>query len=139
MSSNFITLPHPSLADLIDRRLDRHDPDLFGLQELYTADEVNEILARRPGFGAVYFHDPQRQLLVDDPDATIFYRQSMFEVIESGNYWLSPTPDTIWSFGWATGIYRLVTWARLRYRPDGSEQRQLTTSGENSQPNWSFK
>src|SRR5207248_1207167 len=114
--------PWSARLDAFADILARHDPDLFGFQELFSADEVRQITARAPGYGAVYFHDPAGAWLVDYPDATLFYRESLFEVRESGFYWLSETPDTPWTTGWASAqVFRLVAWARLRYRPDGRE------------------
>jgi len=116
--------------------LKRHDPDIFGLQELFTAEEVRQIGQRAPGYGAVYFSDPERRLLVDYPDAALYYRESLFELRESGVYWLSETPDVPWSGGWANAqIWRLVAWARLRYRPDGRELYAATVHVDNNHPN----
>jgi endonuclease/exonuclease/phosphatase family metal-dependent hydrolase len=121
------------IADIVAR----HDPDVFGLQELFTADEVKQITDKAPGYTAVFFHDPARQYLTDYPDATVFYRPSVFELRESGQYWLSATPDTPWTFGWASGgeVWRLVNWARLLHKPSGRELYFATTHVDNNQPN----
>lgn len=128
--------PWADRLDAFDDVLARHAPDLFGLQELFTAAQVQEVADRVPGYGRVYFHDPAGQRLVDYPDATLFYRESLFELVESGAYWLSDTPDTAWSFGWANAqFWRLVAWARLRHKPSGRELYAATVHVDNNHPN----
>lgn len=52
--------------------------------------------------------------------AAILYRTDRVEVIEHGDFWLSPTPE-VPSTGWDAPTYRrLCTWARLRDRATGS-------------------
>jgi len=115
----------------------RHDPDLIGLQELFTPDEVASILADTPGYGALFFEGTMGPLMLDFyPDATILYRTARFEVVESGFYWLSETPDEPWSGGWAeTNLPRLAAWAHLRQVEDGRDLYFATTHFDNNPPN----
>jgi endonuclease/exonuclease/phosphatase family metal-dependent hydrolase len=115
----------------------RHAPDLVGTQELFAPAEVAQIAAALPGeFGSLYFHDPEGKGVIDYPDAAIFYRKSLFEVQESGLYWLSRTPDVAWSGGWAdTQFWRIVYWARLRHTPSGRVLYFATTHFDNNKPN----
>jgi endonuclease/exonuclease/phosphatase family metal-dependent hydrolase len=46
----------------------------------------------------------------------VFYRRERFELVESGHFWLSPTPDLVGSIGWDARITRLATWVVLRDR-----------------------
>ena len=120
-------------ADLFSR----HDPDLVGLQELFTPEEVAEILAIAPGYQALFFEGILGPLMLDFyPDATILYREDRFSVIDSGFYWLSATPDEPWAGGWAeSNLPRLVAWARLRQMIDGREFYFATTHFDNNPPN----
>lgn len=124
----------PAFADI----LERHDPDLFGLQELTFPAEVDQILALKSGYAAVYLRNvPSGPLNLDDyPDATIFYRTSRFELRDQGNFWLSPTPDEPWSTGFAEGaqLPRLVTWAKLRELGSGRDLLFVTTHFDNNAP-----
>lgn len=43
----------------------------------------------------------------------IFYRKDRIEVLESGTFWLSPSPDTP-SRGWDAMLHRVVTWAKIK-------------------------
>jgi endonuclease/exonuclease/phosphatase family metal-dependent hydrolase len=51
--------------------------------------------------------------------AAILYRTARVAVEETGDFWLSPTPD-LPSTGWDARYRRLCTWARLRDRATGS-------------------
>jgi len=115
----------------------RHDPDLIGLQELFTPDEVEQLLAGSPGYAALFFDGLMGPLMLDFyPDAAILYRADRFDVVESGFYWLSATPDEPWSAGWAeSNLPRLVAWAWLRQVEDGRELYFATTHFDNNPPN----
>lgn len=45
--------------------------------------------------------------------SAIFYVTNRFEVLESGNFWLSETPETP-SRGWDANNIRIVTWVKLK-------------------------
>lgn len=110
----------------------RHDPDLVGLQEPVFPEEVDEILAVTPGYVPIYFDTPGQEY----PDSTILYRESMFEPIEHGFYWLSPTPDVPHSRGFAEGfqLARLVTWTVLRRLEDDAQLYFAATHFDNNAP-----
>lgn len=113
----------------------RHDPDLIGTQELSPLNaEVTAISELLPGYGVIYYRDTI--LGRTYPDAAIFYRSERFEVIESGDYWLSPTPDVPFSSGFARiQLPRLVVWARLRdLAAGGREIFFATTHFDNNSP-----
>ncbi len=112
----------------------RHDPDLIGLQELFDGGEVAQIEAELPGYTTIWFaaRDPGD---LDYADATIAYRSGMFEALEHGFYWLSPTPDTPYSNGFAPPqLPRLVAWARLRELDSQLEFVFATTHFDNNAP-----
>jgi endonuclease/exonuclease/phosphatase family metal-dependent hydrolase len=46
--------------------------------------------------------------------SAIFYNKEMFELIDTGNFWLSETPDYP-SIGWDANNIRICTWAKLRH------------------------
>jgi len=41
----------------------------------------------------------------------VFFKRSKLRVIESGNFWLSETPEAAASMGWGATLPRMVTWA----------------------------
>jgi len=124
----------PHFGDVIQR----HSPDLIGLQEVTFGTEVDEILAVAPGYLAFYPADLPPNLVgwTEDPDATILYREDRFTLEDAGFYWLSDTPETPWSTGWAsTNLPRVLSWARLRQLSDGRSLYFATTHFDNNYPN----
>ncbi|MEZ4449755.1 MAG: endonuclease/exonuclease/phosphatase family protein [Nannocystaceae bacterium] len=113
----------------------RHDPDLLGVQELFNAEQVGVIEEQLEGeYTSVWFMAPDERSL-DYADAAIFYRTSLFEEVEHGFYWLSPTPDVPYSSGFSTPqLPRLLVWARLRALADQREFYFATTHFDNNSP-----
>ena len=115
---------------------DRHQPDLVGLQELFFAMEVEQILALTPEYSALFWQDLDQAYLKAYADAAIFYRTGRFELLDNGFYWLSPTPDEPLSGGWAeSNLARLVAWAHLRDLATGRELYFASTHVDNNTPN----
>jgi endonuclease/exonuclease/phosphatase family metal-dependent hydrolase len=86
-------------------------PDLFGLQEV-TPTQRGDLRADLPqyrfiGDGRDEDGKGEASPLAFDPEK--------FEVLDSGMFWLSPTP-AVPSKGWDAAYNRIVTWARLRVR-----------------------
>ncbi len=59
------------------------------------------------------------------------FRRDRFDLLDSGTFWLSPTP-TVPGKAWDAGYPRVATWALLRDRTDGRELRVLNTHFDNS-------
>ena len=43
----------------------------------------------------------------------IFYKNSLYQLVSSGTFWLSPTPNVVASKGWDAAITRICSWAQL--------------------------
>lgn len=52
--------------------------------------------------------------------SAILYNTQRIEVLESGNFWLSQTPDTP-SLGWDAACIRICTWGRFKEKSTGQE------------------
>nr|WKN36303.1 endonuclease/exonuclease/phosphatase family protein [Tunicatimonas sp. TK19036] len=100
-----------------DHRKDRvinlihfYQPDIFGLQEAvhhqvtYVEDHFPDY--KRVGVG----RDDGKQKGEYSP---LFFNASAFEMIDSGTFWLSTTPDKP-SKDWDAALPRIATWALLR-------------------------
>jgi endonuclease/exonuclease/phosphatase family metal-dependent hydrolase len=109
----------------------RHNPDLVGLQELFTADEVQQLLDLNPDYEGLFYSDETS----DYADATIWWRRDRYELIDSGFYWLSPAPDTPFSVGFSTPqLPRMVAWAQLRESATEAELLFVDTHFDNNTP-----
>lgn len=117
---------------------DRYDADLIGLQELTWPEEVQQVLGLKEAYKAVYFIGDEAGPfgLTDYPDATILYKADRFLLKDSGNYWLSPTPDDVWSTGFADGAQfpRIVTWAVFEDKSSGLDFLFVNTHFDNNSP-----
>ena len=64
--------------------------------------------------------------------AEIFWKQSRFALVDSGNFWLSPTPD-IRSNGWGVPYPMVATWVRLRDAQTGARWLHVNTHYEDGE------
>jgi endonuclease/exonuclease/phosphatase family metal-dependent hydrolase len=94
------------------------DADLIGLQEPF-AFQLEDILAACPEYQAVGVgrEDGDRE----GEFCPILYRSSLFELIESGTFWLSDTPEIPGSSTWGNRVVRICTWAQFTRLGDRSE------------------
>lgn len=102
--------------DLVAEMLRAEDPDVVGTQELFKR-QGDEIVERLPQF--VWFGEGRRGGH-DDEHMGVFYRKDRLRVRESGNFWLSDTPDVAGSRTWGNLFPRMVTWARFERIADGA-------------------
>ena len=91
-------------------------PDIFGLQEVVFTQKQYIANAFRFDFALVGVgRDDGKDGGESSP---IGYNVHRFKLMDSGTFWLSPTPD-VPSKGWDAAYPRVATWARLRERKGG--------------------
>lgn len=107
------------------------------LVDLLTAQQpailgVQEALAAQVDF--LQQHLPHHQQLGVGRDggrkgefSALFVDTRRFEVLDSGTFWLSPTPEVTGSVGWDAALTRICTWAQLRDREGGASLRVYNT------------
>jgi endonuclease/exonuclease/phosphatase family metal-dependent hydrolase len=99
--------------DLVVDTVRAFEPDLIGVQESlgFQSEYLHEHL---PGFGFVGVGRD------DGTDAgemcAIFYSRSAFDLLDSGHFWLSETPEVPGSVSWDSALTRMASWVRLRGR-----------------------
>jgi endonuclease/exonuclease/phosphatase family metal-dependent hydrolase len=89
------------------------DPDLLGTQETlaFQRDYLAEAL---PGYGWLGVgRDDGREA---GEMMALYYRQSRFEKLDGGHFWLSETPEKAASVSWDSSLPRMVTWVKLHDR-----------------------
>lgn len=93
--------------DLFVHTIEQQHPDVFGTQELYKR-QGDYVVGKLPQYA--WFGEGRRG---DDGDEHmgVFYRTDRLRVVESGNFWLSDTPDVPGSDSWGHPFPRMVTWA----------------------------
>ncbi|KAB0539439.1 endonuclease/exonuclease/phosphatase family protein [Xanthomonas cissicola] len=89
-------------------------PDVFGTQEL-VSEQAAFLAEQLPDYR--WFGQGRRG---DDSDEHmgVFYDARVLEVVESGDFWLSDTPERAGSITWGNVLPRMATWALFERRSD---------------------
>ena len=104
---------YPYIAQLIQF----HGFDIFGTQEcLYH--QLQDLKRSMPGYD--YIGVGREDGKQAGEHAAIFYRTDKFEVLESGNFWLSEITDRP-NKGWDAVLPRICTWGKFKDKKSGFE------------------
>ena len=103
--------------------LNEEKPTILGLQEA-TLPQVNYLAENLPQYGWVGIG--REDGLNSGEFMAIFYLKDEVELLDSGTFWLSETPDTP-SMGWDAACKRTCTWTKLKMKKTGTEFAYLNT------------
>jgi len=103
--------------DLLVDTVRKLDPDVMGTQELFH-EQGEYIVGKIPGLA---WFGLSRRGNQQDEHMGVFYRKDKWKVAESGNFWLSETPEKPGSMSWDVTLPRMVTWAL--FQGQGSNRR----------------
>lgn len=104
---------------LVAETIRMFDPDLLGTQEVlkFQAEFLKEQL---PEYS---FHGVGRQDGTENGEyVPVMYKTERFELISSGHYWLSETPEVPGSKSWDSSLPRMVSWVELSDRRNDGEK-----------------
>jgi endonuclease/exonuclease/phosphatase family metal-dependent hydrolase len=90
--------------------------DIFGVQEVRKV-QLDEMLAMLPDYDYV---GVGREGGDKGEFVPVFYRKDVFEKLDGGTFWLSPTPD-VPSKGWDAKYNRICTWGHFRHKASGKK------------------
>ena len=90
----------------------RYRPDLFGTQELHEP-QGDFLIERLHGYA---WFGRDRRGGDSDEHVGVFYRTDRLQVVTSGDFWLSDTPEVPGSITWGNLYPRLTTWALFEDR-----------------------
>ena len=94
-----------------------YEPEVMGIQEgLHSQVSFLDSALAEYEFVGVGRDDGETQ----GEYSAIFYKSEVLEVLDSGTFWLSETPEEP-SFGWGTSFRRIATWAKFRVKESGTE------------------
>jgi len=101
-----------------------HAADLIGMQEVLRSqiDDLTVLLPSYTWYGVG--RDDGKNAGEFSP---IFYRPDRFQLLDSGEFWLSENPDQIASKSWDAALPRIATWVKFRDRELGQEFIHLNT------------
>lgn len=97
--------------------LNVHKPDLFGLQEAMITHlkYIDRWIPRYDRVGVGRDDGKKRGEVV-----AIYYNKRRFDLLDSGTFWLSETPEQV-SKGWDAACVRTTTWVKLRDKDSSKE------------------
>ncbi len=110
-------------ADMLRDLIDEYQPDSIGMQEVTTLWRgMMDNFIFNKSYASV--GEPRTTGGEANP---IYYRVDKFELVDSGTFWLSDTPDVAGSALSGVNYPRICTWAHLRDRVTGLEYVHLNT------------
>lgn len=101
--------------DLLVDTIRKQAPDIMGTQELFY-EQGQYIVSKLPEFE---WFGVSRRGNKEDEHMGVFFRKDTLELLSSGNFWLSTTPDVPGSMSWDVTLPRMVTWGEFRHRKTG--------------------
>jgi endonuclease/exonuclease/phosphatase family metal-dependent hydrolase len=114
----------PNRKDWVAGLIQFHGADVVGVQEA-LATMLTDLDTRLPGFARVGVGRTDGR--AKGEFSAILYRTDRLVLLDSGTFWLSPTPEVVGSKGWDAALERVATWARFRDRLTGCSHLQLNT------------
>ncbi len=110
-------------AELFRDLLDQLQPDSIGMQEVTTGwiYRLNNFAFNDSYAGVGDARSPGGEA------SSIYYRKDKFDLVDSGTFWLSDTPDKVGSAFPNANYPRICTWARLKDKATGFEYIHLNT------------
>lgn len=93
-----------------------YDAEIVGTQEVLHG-QLLDLQQRLPEYGVVGVgrEDGKEK----GEYSALWYKKDRFEVMDSGNFWLSETPEVAGSKGWDGACERIAAWARLKDKATG--------------------
>jgi len=116
----------PNRKEMVKDLIRYHEFDIFGVQEALSGqmkdlEELTEY--SHVGVGRNDGKDGGEY-------SAIFYNNKKYQVLKSGNFWLSPTPEKP-SKGWDAAYIRICTWACLKDKKTGKQFFMFNTHFDN--------
>ncbi len=110
-------VPWKTRAPWVVQSIQSHDFDVLGLQEVVAAqlDDLSEALKQDYAHIGVCRDDGARA----GEAAPIFYSKKRFDLLDSGNFWLSERPDVPGSKSWDAAFARICSWGKFKDRANG--------------------
>jgi endonuclease/exonuclease/phosphatase family metal-dependent hydrolase len=96
-------------------RIRAFDPDLLGIQECRDDEQSEFVRHSLPEYRMFSIQRGGDSSSAPEM-APILFRKSSFEVLQSGFFWLSPTPDVAGSKSRVSTFARTAIWAELRHK-----------------------
>ncbi len=110
-------------APRLKQAIANFNPDIMGFQEV-VPEWLDGYLI--PYYGEEYDHVNKYRAESNKESTPIFWKKDKFELMDSGYFWLSETPDQQ-SLGWGASHYRIACWVKLKIKTTGKEFLYINT------------
>jgi endonuclease/exonuclease/phosphatase family metal-dependent hydrolase len=96
----------------------RFHPDLLGTQETLAAQKqyLDEKLTDYESIGVGRDDGKQQGEMT-----ALWFRRHQFDLLDSGHFWLSESPNDPGSVSWDSSLTRMASWVKLRQRKNAQE------------------
>lgn len=101
-----------------------YDVDLLGTQEVLH-NQLQDLKQRLPEYAMVGVGRADGK--EKGEYSALWYKKDRFTLLDSGNFWLSETPEVAGSKGWDGACERIATWAKLQDTVSGKSYFALNT------------
>ena len=108
---------------LMVKMLKEANPDSFGVQEAHI-EWINALCAGLPEYD--YVGVGREDGKEEGEFTAVFYKKDKFDVSDSGNFWISETPD-VPSLGWDSRCMRVSTYVKLTDKATGDSYIHFNT------------
>lgn len=106
----------PNRKASVDSIFKQYDADVYCLQEVLHS-QLLDLQSMLNGYSWVGVgRDDGKEAGEHSP---IFYKANKYSLINSGTFWLSPTPTIAGSKGWDAALPRICTWVQLKNISNG--------------------
>ena len=102
-------------------------PDIFGAQEV-QAGQYEFLTSHLEGYGSVVCYRDNKGSRSES--CPIFYNEARFELLDSGTFWLSDTPEKMSTYA-ESSEHRIATFVKLKDKSTG-----ITIAVYNTHPDW---
>lgn len=100
----------PNRVDSVIKIIRESEAVIIGTQEL-SPSMILDLQEKLTDFNWV---GEGRRGGMNDELSAVFYKKDMFQIIESGTFWLSENPEIPGSQSWDSAFPRICTWAKLK-------------------------
>lgn len=107
---------------LVLETIQNYGPDLIGYQEALKF-QVDFLKQNLKGYG---FHGIGRDKGTEEGEyVPVMWKMDRFELVDSGHFWLSETPEIPGSISWDSSLTRMLSWVVLRDKKAVGYQKEL--------------
>ncbi|MBR2410119.1 MAG: endonuclease/exonuclease/phosphatase family protein [Clostridia bacterium] len=126
MSFNIRYGEYDSRATIVPEVIADYKPDSVGIQEC-TFDWAITLGTLLDGYSFVGVGRDTGNLSPSCGEiSAVLYRTEKYDLVDSGTFWLSETPDKV-SFGWDAACRRICTWVILQNKETGEQYAHVNT------------